>query len=83
MNLRLKIKILETVGTQERLSVATGIAESKISRILRGIKEPTEQDRTKIAEALSVDPEEIFNSTGCEDSKRPLSEHERHPGEYE
>ena len=47
-NLREKIQ-RSTFRTQERFSVAAGIAESTLSKIIRGLRRPTKEQTEKIA----------------------------------
>lgn len=63
MNVPLKIAILETVRSQIRLSVITGISEDKLSRIVNGWQRPTARERYVIAQALQRPEAELFKGT--------------------
>ena len=58
---RLKVVRAEKKLTQFKLSVLTGIIQSKLSYIENGLAELSEDDKTKIAEALGVKVEEIWD----------------------
>ena len=62
VNLKLRIKIIETVGTQERLALLSGISEAQISRIIRGVRNPRPEEMRKIAHILRTHIEELFES---------------------
>jgi transcriptional regulator with XRE-family HTH domain len=57
---RLRIVRAEKKMTQFKLSVLTGIIQSKLSYIENGLIEPCEDDKRKIAEAMRVKVEEIW-----------------------
>jgi transcriptional regulator with XRE-family HTH domain len=57
---RLRIVRAEKKMTQFKLSVLTGIIQSKLSYIENGLIEPCEDDKRKIAEAMKVKVEEIW-----------------------
>lgn len=57
--------------TQFQLRIATGIHQSKISMIENGLIEPRPDERRKLAEALGVSPEEIWDKeTDSEKGKK-------------
>ena len=58
---RLKVVRAEKKMTQFKLSVFTGIIQSRLSYIENGLIEPSEDDKKKIAEALGVKVEEIWD----------------------
>jgi len=51
-NFGLKGKIVETYGSQTKMSRVTGIGEAKLSRIIQGHKEPTDREREAMEKAL-------------------------------
>ncbi len=59
---RLKSVRLEKNFTQEKLAFTIGVEISQISRIERGVINTTVLTITKIAEALQIAPQELFNS---------------------
>ena len=60
MNITLKLRIVEVMGTQEKLAKQTGISETRISKVVRGLLCPSEAEQKSIAEALAARPEELF-----------------------
>ena len=58
---RLKVVRAEKKMTQFKLSVLTGFIQSRLSYIENGLIEPSEDDKKKIAEALGVKAEEIWD----------------------
>jgi|GEM_PF-6974952 plasmid maintenance system antidote protein VapI len=60
INLKLKAKIVEKFGTQERFaSVCFGRNPNWISRIVRGQRSPTVGEKARIGEALGIKPEDL------------------------
>lgn len=59
MNERLKIKIIKSGQPQIAIAMATGISESRISKIVNW-PVATEEEKKKLAEALECEIEEIF-----------------------
>ena len=58
---RLKVVRAEKKMTQFKLSVLTGIIQSRLSYIENGLIEPSEDERKSNAEALGVKAEEIWD----------------------
>jgi transcriptional regulator with XRE-family HTH domain len=58
---RLRIVRAEKKMTQFKLSVLTGIIQSRLSYIENSLIEPSEDEKKKIAEALGVRLEEIWD----------------------
>lgn len=56
----LRLKIIEVFGTQEKCSAISGIHEGTISKLVRGIKSPTDFQKRTLARYLKVKAEEIF-----------------------
>jgi len=61
MNLKLKMRILETFESQADFSQATGIGESRLSRIIRCRVEPTRDEKVVIAKELREKANELFS----------------------
>lgn len=62
--------------TQEKLSEMTGIGTSSISKIESGIYHPSDDNLEKIAEALKVEPYQLYKCEHCkstEELKKELS----------
>lgn len=59
-NLALKIKLLEQNFTNRKLSLLTGIPESVVSQISRGVYIPSPEQIQKIADVLKCPVNEIF-----------------------
>jgi transcriptional regulator with XRE-family HTH domain len=59
----LKVAILERGRTQIEVAHRTGIAESRLSKIVRGHVEPTKAERRCIAKELGADEASIFPHT--------------------
>jgi transcriptional regulator with XRE-family HTH domain len=68
---RLRIVRAEKKMTQFKLSVLTGIIQSKLSYIENGLIEPCEDDKRKIAEAMRVKVEEIWGEVNEPWKERP------------
>jgi hypothetical protein len=60
MNKKLKGKIIEIYGSQFEFSQVVKTHESDISRVIRGRKQLSIEDRQKWAEVLSCKPDDIF-----------------------
>ena len=60
MNKKLRIEILKNYHTQANFSVAVGERESDVSRVIHGRRHLPEEKQRKWANALGVQPEEIF-----------------------
>jgi hypothetical protein len=59
-NSPLRLKIIEQFGTQERFAVESGINEAVISKIIRGLREPTEAQKEIFSELLDTPVNELF-----------------------
>ena len=46
--------------SQDELAVRAGIDQATISRVERGVRQFSEEQRARIAEALGADPERLF-----------------------
>jgi transcriptional regulator with XRE-family HTH domain len=56
-----EVRVLRRI-TQYDLTKATQIPQCKISLIERGYVEPKDDEKKKLAKALGIKPEEIWNS---------------------
>ena len=56
----LRLRIVEQYGTQEKFAAITGMREDRLSKLVRGIKTPTDKEKIKISKALKSDAVEIF-----------------------
>ena len=61
MNKILRVKIVEHFSTQEKFAVISGINESIISKLIREIRKPTEQQKTILSKLLKTDKTILFN----------------------
>lgn len=59
-NKDLRVKIVEKVGTQEDLAKETGIDEAVISKIVRGKREPTIEQKQLISKVLKSTQKDLF-----------------------
>lgn len=59
-NEALHLAIRRSVRTQTRLAAKSGIGEARISRIVNGWAEPSEDEQRKIAKALDRPRAELF-----------------------
>lgn len=57
--------------TQQQLSALTGIAQSEISRIERGVISPTFRTLSRLADALGAEIRLVDVSEGCQGASRP------------
>lgn len=55
MRLELKMEILRQFGSQRNFAKACGKQDDWISKIIVGMKHPTEEDRQIICEALDIE----------------------------
>lgn len=60
MNLKLKIRVLESGKSQSAICREVGITDTIFSRVVQGWITPKEEVKTKIASALNCKTEEIF-----------------------
>lgn len=60
MNRMLKAKIFEKFGTQWDFAMAIGVHEAMVSRIIRGRRTLTKEERQRWADLLQADCTEIF-----------------------
>ncbi|HOD36811.1 MAG TPA: helix-turn-helix transcriptional regulator [Syntrophales bacterium] len=60
VNRKLKARIIETHGSQWEFAREVGIHEADVSRVLRGRKVLTAEQRRKWAKLLTCDEKEIF-----------------------
>jgi transcriptional regulator with XRE-family HTH domain len=66
---RLRVMRADKRITQFKLSLLTGILQSKLSLIENGLIEPREDEKQKLAEALGVKPEKIWGPNRTIDKK--------------
>jgi transcriptional regulator with XRE-family HTH domain len=59
-NLKLRILRIVKNKSQHLLSYETGIPQTTISLLERGLKRPKLEDARKLAQALGEDPENLF-----------------------
>ncbi len=68
-----QLKVLRAIKriTQFKLSLKSGILQSRLSLMENGLIEPREEEKEKLAKALEVSAEEIFpgnvNSIPCKE----------------
>jgi len=57
-----KIKFLRRISgvTQDTVAEKTGIDRSTVSRIERGFRRPTEEQKTKLSEFFDMESETVF-----------------------
>lgn len=60
INKPLKMKIIEHYGTQERFAKAANTDEAIISKLVRKIRKPTEEQAEKISKLLKTPSKELF-----------------------
>lgn len=58
-----KFAILQKFGCQADLAQAIGLSENTLSKIVVGRRQPSEDQARRIAEALQVPVEELFEAT--------------------
>lgn len=61
MNRLREVRVVKRVS-QFQLRLQTGIHQSKVSLIENGLVTPREDEKKRLAKALGVKPEEIWNS---------------------
>jgi transcriptional regulator with XRE-family HTH domain len=59
MRLWLKVKILDNFKTQRALALACSKTDNWISKIVLGIKDPSEEEKIMIAQKLGISVEQI------------------------
>lgn len=64
MNVVLKISILQKFPYQADFAKAVGVNETVLSRIVKGRREPTPEQKNKMARILEVPADELFVSKG-------------------
>jgi len=62
MNLVLKISILQKYQSQADFAQMVGIRDDALSRIIRGRRLPTDEEREKISQFLRIPAAELFSS---------------------
>jgi plasmid maintenance system antidote protein VapI len=55
MNLELRIALIRRFGSQIRAAKPLKIDESRLSRIVNGHRDPTEEERQRLTSALGAD----------------------------
>ena len=58
---KFKLEIIKRFGSQERFSIASGINESIISKIVRGVRKPTAEQKEIIERLLKTPADTFFN----------------------
>jgi transcriptional regulator with XRE-family HTH domain len=56
----IRLKIIERFDTQIRFANAAGISEGTVSKIVNGLKRPTDKERQRFALLLEVPAEKLF-----------------------
>jgi len=64
MYLNLKVSIWQSGLRQNRLAQSLNMDEALLSRIINGFREPTPEQRTRIAQALQKDEAWLFAREG-------------------
>lgn len=59
-NSALRLKIVERFRTQERFAVRSGINEAVVSKIIRGLREPTEKQKKIFSKLLKAPKDKLF-----------------------
>lgn len=59
----IKLEILKKFGTQEKFSIASGVNESIVSKILRGTRRPSDQQKQRFSLLLGVPVEKLFGES--------------------
>ena len=70
--LNLKLKIYSTGLRQYQLAKMVGIDEAYLSRIINGVREPGQQVRAQIANALGCDEEWLFQRLTRHEAPRAI-----------
>ena len=63
----LRLKIVEHFETQEKLAKKTGIDEAVISKLVREVRNPTEEQSKVFSELLKTPAEKLFQDGGISD----------------
>jgi hypothetical protein len=56
----IRLEILKKFGSQERFSFAAGIDETIVSKIVRGVRRPTEHQRQVFEQLLETPAKQLF-----------------------
>jgi hypothetical protein len=56
----IKLEINKKYGTQERFAIAAEINETIVSKIIRGVKRPSEDQRQTFARLLEIPADQLF-----------------------
>ena len=59
----IRLKIIERFETQEKFAVQSGINEATVSKIVRGLREPTEEQQLIFSRLLDTPIAELFGNT--------------------
>jgi hypothetical protein len=57
---KLRLRIIEHFGTQERFAFQAGINEAIVSKIVRGLREPTDKQKENFSKLLETPVAELF-----------------------
>jgi len=63
MDLRLKVAVWRSGRTQRAIARQTDIAETRLSDLVRGWKQPTEREQVALAVALGESVDALFGAT--------------------
>jgi len=61
MNKRLKAKVFECFGLQVDFAAAIGVSDSQVSRIIRGRRTLSDEEKSRWAAVLGCNPEDLFS----------------------
>jgi transcriptional regulator with XRE-family HTH domain len=59
----IRLEILKRYGSQELFAIASGLNETVLSKILRGVRQPTEQQRQTFARLLEIPADQLFGES--------------------
>ena len=59
----LRLKIIERFETQEKFAVQSGIYKAIVSKIVRGLREPTDEQKVIISKLLETPVADLFRNT--------------------
>lgn len=65
MNVPLKMAIMARGTTQIAVAKKAGLSEARLSRIIHGHDEPTENEKTALAKALRCKVQELFSEVAA------------------
>ena len=62
INMAMRLKIVEFFGTQEKLAAASGIDEAVISKIVRNVRKPTDEQKKTLIALLHSTEKALFDT---------------------